>query len=137
MTLGWPRLKKSADKFRLAVFYESYAILGWENTFGFVSGSKSTLLKDHEIYKGIFIKYKWKMRNQDILVFGPKNNCVECVRWWAAFLSSQRFFWHPYWHTYIWCMSEHHTYHIWHLAFDMHVYVNIGVKWPQECSQPP
>ena len=80
------------------------------------------------------------MRNQDILVFGPKNNCVECVRWWAAFLRSQRFFWHPYWHTYIWCMSEHHTcqichiwhiwhiWHTWHLAYDMYKYVNMGVK---------
>ena len=119
----------------LAVFSESCGILEWENTFGFVSGWKSTLLKNHEIYKGNSKKYKGKMRNQDILVFGPKNNCVECVRWWAAFLRSQRFFWHPYWHTYIWCMSEHHTcqichichiWHIWqtwHLAYDMHKFL--------------
>ena len=124
----------------LVVFCESYGILEWENAFGFVSGCKSTLLKHHEIYKGNSKKYKGKMRNQDILVFGPKNNCVECVRWWAAFLRSQRFFWHPYWHTYIWCMSEHHTcqichiwhiwhiWHTWHMSYDMHTYVIMGVK---------
>ena len=59
---------------------------------GFVSSCKSTLPKHHEIYKGNYEKYKGKIRNQDILVFGPKNNFVECVRWWAAFLRSQSFF---------------------------------------------
>ena len=49
--LGWPRFQKSSEKFRLAVFYESYAILEWENTFGFVSSCKTTLLKHSEIYK--------------------------------------------------------------------------------------
>ena len=28
------------------------------------------------------------MRNQNISVFGPKNNFVEYIRWWAAFLRS-------------------------------------------------
>ena len=62
------------------------------------------------------------------------------LRWFAAFLRSLCFFWHPYWHTYIWCMSEHHSchichichkwhiWHIWHLAFDIYLYVNMGVK---------
>ena len=52
VTLGWPRFKKRPEKLMLAVFSESYGILEWENTFGFVSGYKSTLLKHHEIYKG-------------------------------------------------------------------------------------
>ena len=72
----------------LAVFSESYGILEWENTFGFVSGCKSTLLKHREIYKGNSEKYKGKIMNQDILVFGPKNNFVEYIRWLAAFLGS-------------------------------------------------
>ena len=53
----------------LAVFSESYGILEWENTFGFVLGCKSTLLKHREIYKGNSEKYKGKIRNQDILFF--------------------------------------------------------------------
>ena len=72
----------------LAVFYESNGILEWENFFGFVSSCKSTLLKHHEIYKGNSEKYKGKLRNQDILVFGPKNNFVESLRCLAAFLRS-------------------------------------------------
>jgi len=72
----------------LAVFSESYGILEWENTYGFVSSCKSTLLKQCEIYKGNSEKYKGKMRNQDILVFGPKNNFVDYIRWLAAFLRS-------------------------------------------------
>ena len=86
--LGWPRFQKSQEKFMLAVFSESYGILEWENTFDFVSGCKSTLLNHYEIYKGNSKKYKGKMWNQDILVFGPKNNFVDYIRWLAAFLKS-------------------------------------------------
>ena len=68
----------------LAVFYEAYGILEWENTFG----CKSTLPKHRKIYKGNSEKYKAKVRKQDMLVFGPKNNFVEYIRWLAAFLRS-------------------------------------------------
>ena len=33
-------------------------------------------------------KYKGKIKNQDISVFGPKHNFVEYIRWFAAFLTS-------------------------------------------------
>ena len=56
----------------LVVFSESYGILEWENTFGFVSGSKSTLLNSSTVKytKKILKNTKVKMRNQDISVFG-------------------------------------------------------------------
>ena len=41
-----------------------------------------------EIYKGNSEKYKGKMRNQNIYVFGPKYNFVEYIRWLDAFLRS-------------------------------------------------
>ena len=100
----------------------------------------STVHKYIEIYKGNSEKYKGKIKNQDISIFGHTNIFVGYLRCLAAFLRSIRFFWHLYWHTYIWCMSEHHTchichlwhiwhlWHLWHLAFDMHTYVNMGVK---------
>ena len=49
-------------------------------------------LNPPKIYKGNSDKYKGKIRNQYILVFDPKINFVECVRWLAAFLGSQCFF---------------------------------------------
>jgi len=60
----------------LAVFSESYGILEWENTYGFVSSCKSTLLKQCEIYKGNSEKYKGKMRNQDIVKFWALNTML-------------------------------------------------------------
>ena len=44
--------------------------------------------KTNEIYKGNSEKYKGKIKNQDISVFGPKHNFVEYIRWLAAFLGS-------------------------------------------------
>ena len=41
---------------------------------------------DHKIYKGNFEKYKGKIRNQYISVFGPKNNFAGYLWWLAAFL---------------------------------------------------
>ena len=41
-----------------------------------------------EIYKENSEKYKGKMRNQDISVFGPKHNFIKYLRWLAAFLRS-------------------------------------------------
>ena len=78
-----PRFEKKVKKklcFLSFIVYEFYGILEWENNFGFVLGCKSTLLKHREIYKGNSEKYKGKIRNQDILIVGPKNNFVECVR---------------------------------------------------------
>ena len=44
--------------------------------------------KPNKIYKGNSEKYKGKIRRQDISFFGPKNNCIEYLRWLSAFLSS-------------------------------------------------
>ena len=73
LALGWPRFQKSPEKFMLVVFSESYGILEWENTFDFVSGCTSTLLKQHEIYKGNSKKYKGNYRSEGFLVFTPYN----------------------------------------------------------------
>ena len=77
-TLGWPSFPKSPKKSMLAVFYDSYGIMEWEYTFGFVSRCKSTLPKHREIYIGNSEKY-----NQEsgyILIFGNKNNFVGYLR---------------------------------------------------------
>ena len=61
--------------------------------FGYECFKKNNLLTltyffCNEIYKGNSEKYKRKMKNQDISVFGPKHNFVEYTRWLAAFLGS-------------------------------------------------
>ena len=42
----------------------------------------------HCIYKGNSEQYKGKIRIQDISVFGPKQNLLGYIRWFAAFLRS-------------------------------------------------
>ena len=100
----------------------------------------STVHKYIEIYKGNSEKYKGKIKNQDISIFGHTNIFDGYLRWLAAFLTSIRFFWHPYWLMYACQMPDVidviNVIYVINDIYDMYGaltyticrYVNIGVK---------
>ena len=84
---GGPDLKKVQKNLFLRSFLSS--MVYWSGKIPLVlSQAASPLCSSTMKYTKEIVKNTKEKRNQDILVFGTKNNLVEYIRWLAAFLRS-------------------------------------------------